>query len=1051
MSAQVPPEYVAQKRLIKDCLTRDLGYRYIGNLHDQFNKPVNEETLTDYLIGRGYPQSAVAKAVRELTALAGNRMKSLYEVNHEVYSLLRYGISYHERVGEKDKRLHFIDWEHPELNRFEVAEEVTVLRTAGSQAKRPDIVIYVNGIALGMFELKSSCVEASQGVRQLLTNQKKEYIQGFFSTEQLLFAGNESQGLFYGVIETPEKFYVQWREDKKATDDVSVHVRKLIGATDNRLQQSVISLCHKQRFLSLIHDFIIFDAGRKKVARHNQFFANMAARPFIERGEGGIIWNTQGSGKSLIMAWLSQWITEHIDDSRVVIITDREELDKQIADLFGDINRKIQRATSGEDLRNILNRKATDKNHPNNEQVVCSLIHKYGHNAGKDSDIEQYRRELLDDLPADYEAKGTIIAFIDEAHRTNSGKLHEAVRLLMPKATLIGFTGTPILKKDKKTTHEIFGPYIHTYKFNEGVEDHVILDLRYEARDIDQDLSNEAKIDQWFDIKTAGLTDVAKNRLKSSWSTLKKLYSSKDRLEKIVADVMFDMQTKPRLKSDRGTAMLVAGSINEACKYWELFTSRGFKRCAVVTSYGPADSAVRTSTTDLDQEGEDEYKKRIYEQMLDGQTAADFEETVKEQFKKEPAKMKLLIVVDKLLTGFDAPSASYMYIDKSMQDHDLFQAICRVNRPDDPTKDYGYIVDYKDLFRSVQLAFEDYTSDAFDGYDKDDVAGLIKKRTTEAKAKMEGARKSLNQLLSEVDEPKDDAAHIRFLVSAPLDAEGTDEKANKRNQFYALVSTLTRAFAGCADHLVADFGYSETDVTRLRSEIHTYNKLKDAVMLAAGDWIDLKPYQEDMRFILDTYVTAGDSTVVSKLDDTPLVDLLLQSDSTTPIDSIIDPITSDPNGKSEIIEGNLIREIIRKLPMNQTYYGKMSELLKQVIEERKLQALSYKEYLRQITELARKIHSPELAGGYPEQVRSSSARRALFDFVGEDTDLAIALDEGIMHSKEPGWLENQQKQQRIRRAIFQVLSKHGYTEDDALEQTDKILDLAMRQDEYFDD
>ena len=1051
MSVVVSSEFETQKRLIKDCLVNDLGYDYIGNLHDQFNKPVDEKRLTAYLYSRGYPRSGVVKAVKELRDLGEDRVTSLYELNKKVYSLLRYGITYSEPGQKEKKRLHYIDWEHPELNEFAVAEEVTVRYTTGKKSKRPDIVLYVNGIAVGMFELKKSCVEASQGIRQLITNQKREYISGFFTTQQLLFAGNVTQGLFYGTIETPEKFYLQWREDPKATDPVSVDVQHLRDQTKNPLRQGVISLCEKRRLLQIIHDFVIFDAGVKKVPRPNQLFANLAARPFIERGEGGIIWNTQGSGKSLIMAWLAKWIIEHVDDSRVVIITDRDELDKQIRDLFIDIDEKIRRAKSGADLRAILNK--------SDDRVVCSLIHKYGHNAGKDSGIDSYRRELLDNLPADYEAKGHIVAFIDEAHRTNSGKLHEAVRQLMPGATLIGFTGTPLLKKDKKTTLEVFGPYIHTYKFNEGVADGVVLDLRYEARDIDQDLSSEAKIDQWFEAKTAGLTQTAQDKLKASWSTLNKLYSSKERLQKIVNDIIFDMQTKPRLQRERGTAMLVAGSIYQACRYWELFQMAGFKRCAVVTSYEPTDASVRTSTSDPDQESEDEYKKRIYERMLGGQTVKDFEDEAKRLFKDEPAKMKLLIVVDKLLTGFDAPSSTYLYIDKSMRDHDLFQAICRVNRPDDPSKDYGYIVDYKDLFRSVQSAFADYTSEAFEGYDKEDVEGLIKQRALEAKAKMEGARDSLHQLLSEVPAPRDDAAHIRFFCEPPAGEDEADADSRKRSTFYGLVSALTRSFANCADRLVTDFNYTDADVAKIRMDAHNYNQLKDAVMLAAQDWIDLRSYQEDMRFILDTYVTAQDSTVVSKLDDTPLVELLLDNASTTPIDQILGGITGDDNAKAEIIDANLISEIIRKMPMNQTYYGKMSELLKRLIGERRLGALSYAEYLRQVTELARRIHSPEETENYPVPIRDSQAKRALYDFAKEQSDfdgldiedVASQVHLAIVDSVEVGWLANRAKQQRIKNAIAQTLEDYELLEPRIDQLVEEIYELATRQEEYFDD
>lgn len=774
----VSREYETQKKLLKSWLVNELGYRYLGNLHDEYNDPVKPDLLRAHLEKAGYSDALIKRAIQRMVTLSKNQSMGLYALNKEMYSLLRYGDKPKETPNSKNVTVHYINWDDPEANDFAVAEEVTVPRNVEERNKRPDVVIYVNGIALGMFELKRSSVSAGEGIRQLLTNQKSENIPGFFSTEQLLFAGNESEGLFYGVIETPEKFYLQWSEDEKASNPLSLKIRELIGSDKNKLRAGVISLCQKERFLEMVENFMIFDAGRKKTARHNQFFANVAARKYIQNNEGGIIWNTQGSGKSLIMVWLTKWIIENIDNSRVVIITDREELDEQIKDLFFDVGETITRAKSGADLRDLLNK--------NEDSIICSLIHKYGYNAGKDSDIELYRKQLLDNLPADYKAKGHIVAFIDECHRTNSGKLHEAVRLLMPDATIIGFTGTPLLQKDKKTSLEVFGPYIHTYKFDEGVRDGVILDLRYEARDVDQYLSSAEKTDQWFEAKTAGLTECGKAQLKRSWATLSKLYSSKDRLQRIVADIMADMVNLPRLKQDRGTAMLVAGSIYEACRYYDLFTSSGFNKCAIVTSYVPSDSNVRTATSDLDEPGEAEYKESVYRRMLGGESIQDFETRVKEEFKKEPAKMKLLIVVDRLLTGFDAPSATYLYIDKSMRDHDLFQAICRVNRPDDDSKDYGFIVDYKDLFRSVQLVIDEYTSGAFDDYAKEDVDGLIKNRYNEAKAEMVGALHSLDDLLSPVDEPEEDAEYIQFFCGDSDDDAQTDENAAKRDTLYSL-------------------------------------------------------------------------------------------------------------------------------------------------------------------------------------------------------------------------------------------------------------------------
>ncbi|MCT7703873.1 MAG: DEAD/DEAH box helicase family protein, partial [Lactobacillus iners] len=428
------------------------------------------------------------------------------------------------------------------------------------------------------------------------------------------------------------------------------------------------------------------------------------------------------------------------------------------------------------DLRNILNR--TDGS------IICSLIHKYGNNAGKQSDIAAYAKELQNNLEPGFSAKGHIIAFIDECHRTNSGKLHEAVKVIMPDAILIGFTGTPLLSKDKKkkTSIEVFGPFIHTYKFDEGVKDGVVLDLRYEARDVNQDISNNEKVDTWFNIKTEGLTERAKTTLIQRWTSFQKLYSSKQRLEIIAADIRMDMITLPRLSTDRGTAMLVAGSIYDACRYWDIFTSSGFTKCAIITSYEPTDASVRTAATDPNKESEEEYKKRIYEKMLDGKTVSDFETEVKKKFKEEPGQMKLLIVVDKLLTGFDAPSATYIYIDKSMRDHDLFQAICRVNRPNGDDKDYGYIIDYKDLFRNVQTAMIDYTSGAFDDYDKKDIDGLLKSRYDEAQAEMVGARKSLEDLFDNV-EGNEDTDYINYFCGENSESE---EKTGLREKLYSL-------------------------------------------------------------------------------------------------------------------------------------------------------------------------------------------------------------------------------------------------------------------------
>ncbi|MDY0211110.1 MAG: HsdR family type I site-specific deoxyribonuclease [Acholeplasma sp.] len=1014
-----------------------LGYTYLGNLEEQNNTAIKEDLLRKYLLRKGYIKHQVDIALNEIVIKSKNQVNSLYNNNQDIYSLLRYGL---QGVKGKDKSrntVHYIDWVNPENNDFYVAEEVSVLCFNQIEKKRPDLVIYVNGIALAIFELKRSSVSIGEGIRQNLTNQKKEYIQTFFNTIQLIFAGNESEGLKYGTIETSEKYFLTWKEDEKATDHLSLEIHNLKSKEENRLRDGIVSLCHKKRLLMFIHDFIIFDAGIKKVARHNQFFANISAQESIISKKGGIIWNTQGSGKSLIMVWLAKWIIENIEDSRVVVITDREELDDQIESLFFDVNEKVKRAKSGSHLRDILNK--------NEDSIISSLIHKYGHNATKESDIDLYLKELVRDLPKDFQAKGNIVAFIDECHRTNSGKLHEAVRTIMPEAILIGFTGTPLLKKDKTTSLEVFGPYIHTYKFDEGVDDGVILDLRYEARDVNQELSSNDKVDLWFDSKTLGLTDRAKSVLKQSWTTINKLYSSKQRLERIVGDIIFDMSLRARLKNDRGTAILVAGSIYEACRYWEIFNNYGFAKCAIVTSFEPTSSTVRTSTSDLTQNGEDEYKKKIYERMLNGIKQTEFEEQAIDDFKYKPAKLKLLIVVDKLLTGFDAPSATYLYIDKSMRDHDLFQAICRVNRPDGEDKDYGFIVDYMDLFRNLQTAVQDYTNEAFDNFDREDVQGLIKSRYDEAKAQMEASYISLKALIENVSDPKEDSNYIEYFCGNNSD----ENYSERRDVLYSLTSSLTRSFASCVDKLVSSYEYTETRVEEFRNTIYEFNKIKEMIKLASFDYIDLKPYEIDMRYILDTYIRAEDSTVISKLGNMSIVELLLEKSTTTPIDTLIKNLPGDDKAKAEIIENNLQHEIVKKLSSNEVYYGNLSDMLQKLIYQRRIESLSYKEYLRQVEELAQAILHPEENSYYPDNIKGKESLRAFYDFFDKDEKLAIELDFSIRNSLRPGWKENFQKQQNIKSAIYKTLVELGFDDDDdAITKTNTIFELIGRQSDY---
>ena len=715
-------ERITQNRIVQ-FFQKELGYRYLGDWQDrENNKNIEIDILTTWLKKRGVIDALINRAIRQLDAAAAlGEGKKLYYANKDVYRLLRYGVKDKEGAGELNQTVWLIDWNNPEENDFAIAEEVSI---KGENKKRPDIVLYVNGIALGVLELKRSSVSVSEGIRQNLDNQKKDFIRNFFTTMQLVMAGNDTQGLRYGMIETAEKYFLEWKEE-------------VSNPYSHRLDFHLSRICNKQRFLQIIHDFIVFDAGIKKTCRHNQFFGIEAAKRHVAKREGGIIWHTQGSGKSLTMVWLAKWIRENVRDSRVLIVTDRTELDEQIEKVFTGVEEEIYRTKSGADLVSTLNM--------SNPWLICSLVHKFGRQSDSENDAatDEFIEELKQSLPKDFKAKGDLFVFVDECHRTQSGKLHEAMKSILPEAMFVGFTGTPLMKKDKKKSIEVFGSYIHTYKFDEAVADGVVLDLRYEARDIDQNITSQKKVDEWFEAKTRGLSRLAKIQLKQKWGTMQKVLSSKSRLQQIVNDILLDMDTKPRLMDGYGNAMLVCSSVYQACKAYEMFSQTDLAgKVAIVTSFQPTAASIKGEETG---EGLTEklFKYDIYRRMLadyfeqpEEQAASrveEFEKEVKNCFIKEPGQMRLLIVVDKLLTGFDAPSATYLYIDKQMADHNLFQAICRVNRLDGDDKEYGYIVDYKDLFRSIDKAISDYTQGAFDGYDKEDVAGLLKDRLEQAR------------------------------------------------------------------------------------------------------------------------------------------------------------------------------------------------------------------------------------------------------------------------------------------------------------------------------
>jgi type I restriction enzyme R subunit len=1000
MSNPTDIERITQNRVVK-LFQEELQYTYLGNWEErEGNSNIEEELLKKYLSRKGYSDAQIKKAIFELKQVATNFNDNPYTTNYKVYKKLRYGVEVKASAGDNYETVKLINWEDPTDNDFYIAEEVTV---RGSKTKRPDVVLYINGVAIAVLELKRGIVDIGEGIRQNITNMQDRFIGPFFSTNQILFAGNDSEGLRYGSISSPEKFYFSWKED---VDDT----------TRLMLDKYLIKMCSKERIIELINDFVLFDGGIKKLPRVHQYFAVKEAQKYIKRYEGGIIWHSQGTGKSLAMVYIAKWILENNPKARIAIVTDRDELDKQIEGVFTDAGETIFRTRSGRDLMGKLGQPLP--------RLLCSLVHKFGK---RDVDnFEKYIQELTEN-PA--EVSGELFVFVDECHRTQSGKLHRTMKAMLPNAVFIGFTGTPLLKKDKQTSIEVFGKYIHTYKFNEGVEDGVILDLMYEARDIDQKLTSEKKVDEWFKAKTRGLNDFQRAELKKKWGTMQNVLSSRSRMEKIVTDIEFDFATKRLLMSSRSNAILVANSIYEACEYYKLFQKTSFKgKCAVVTSYSPNTSDVTTEDTGANTETQKEAIYNLYEEILkevipqgNKSKTETYEDWAKNKFKKEPANMKVLVVVSKLLTGFDAPSCAYIYLDKSMQDHGLFQAICRTNRVDGEDKDYGYIIDYRGLFDNVGKAISVYTSELdTEDFEAEDIAIMLEDRLDAGKNRLDNTMEELALLCEPVEPPRGTLEYIRYFCGNPENEEDLKNTALRRTQLYKKTVAFIRAYANIADEL-QEAGYTAKEIKEIEKELDFYVKLREQIKKASGETLDMKTYEADMRYLLDAYIQAEDPEDITPFEGMSLLDIISNEGVAEAIGALPKGIKANQGAIAETIENNVRKKIIKEQHVDPAFFEKISKLLHELIKLRKEGAIAYEEYLKRIAELAKQANSGQ-SDDTPNEI-TSAGMRVLYNNLDNNLELVLQVDKAIKAESPADWRGNKARENVVKRAIYETLLK----------------------------
>lgn len=1013
-----------------------LKYEYLGNLADVENSNIRVDDLRKFLITKQgcTPQMADEAITALKDAAACSQYRDLYNKGLEVYKLLRNGVSVSQGYNEVNTTVNYINWDDWSQNDFAIAEEVTVKRvTEDLKHRRPDMVVYVNGIALAVIELKRMSVSVANAIRQNRRNQEDGEICQFFTTVQLIMAGNESEGIKYGVTKTPEEFWLKWKEP---TGDPCPPSKFTVADFPNDMFRSLLQMLEPERLLEFIHDCIVYDGGIKKAARPNQYFALKAAKKRISENRGGIIWHSQGSGKSLSMVWLAQWIQEQKGDNRILIVTDRDELDRQIETGFKNTNLPPRRVRSGKELIEAINK-------PGNT-VLTTLIHKFGlglHNATEDRitisgkkaerSPENIMEAIAKALPAGFKPAGRFFVFVDECHRTQGGVLHKAMKQIMgDEVIMIGFTGTPLLKKNKLTSLEQFGPFIHTYKFDEAVRDGVILDLRYEARNVEQALeeSDKPRVDGIFETRTMGLSDRAKEALKSRWATLQKLYSSKERMERIVANICEDMILLSPLVNGYGNAMLIAGDVYQAYRYWDLFqqTPELHGKTCVVTSYDPAIGIrIEDGHSSDGHLTEEEFKHDKALEMMGDMDAVSFEQWAKKQFIENPNDMKLLIVVDKLLTGFDAPKATFLYIDRSFTDESptLFQAICRVNRKSESWKEFGYIIDYKDLFNEIHDAIEGYTTEkntnALSAFDDEDVDGLLKNRLEEGKKALDEAIEELQNYVQFVKEPKEADQYFDFFCYDQASTLAEDqlavtlENANKREGFYNLVNKLINRYLALATQML-DAGYTKEEAENIHKMVLDFSELKDAIMLRSGDMTDLKQYNAMMRQLLDRYVKAPRSEVLAKLEDLTFLQLIEdENDAERTADELTEDNNSGEPSVAETIASNTRHYIVRKRDTNPDYFDKLSDKLNKLLEDYRNKSIAYREMLVQLLMIASQSQG---RNSYPAEI-DTPLKKALYDNLDKDSELALLVYDTVDRNAQEDWRNLKARWLRLQNAV----------------------------------
>lgn len=997
-----------------DC-DRQRGSRYHVLLRDILRGQLRR--LNRYVYAGAENEFSAANIERAMEDLDEPLTDGLVRTSEKIYDALLLGKSYPETVGDGKMlsfNLRYIDWDNPQNNVFHVTEEFAVDSRDRQHNARPDIVLFINGIPIAVIECKAPHIPVDEAVGQMIRNQQATYIPQLFKFAQLVVATNKN-AVKYATAGTPKKFWSVWKEQD--ADWLQTRLKALVpDRMSTEQDRNIVSLFSRERVFELIRYFILFDANVKKVCRYQQFFAVREIMKTIaesdEHGnrQSGVIWHTQGSGKSLTMVMLAKYILMELRDChpRVVIVTDRKELDAQIAATFAHTRLTPARATSGRHLVELVNSARAD--------VITSIINKF--NTVERQEIKNPSRDIF--------------VLVDESHRSNYGLMATRMRSVFHNACYIGFTGTPLMKSEKNTMAR-FGRLIHKYTIRDGVEDGAIVPLIYEGRFVEQKVDEE-NIDLWFKQTTRRLTEAQREDLRRKWSSIRRLTSTDARIKRIALDI--SEHFIEGYKDTGFKAMLATNYKRDAIRYLECFEQFGDLNCAVVIS--PPD--MREGVDDVD-EGADDLVVSFWNKMMQQYGDADrYEEAIKNRFCD--GEIDILIVCSKLLTGFDAPLCQVLYIDKELKEHGLLQAIARTNRLHEG-KDYGLIVDYRGLIEKLDTAMDMYSGAGLENFDGGDLKGVVVD-VMSAIGNLRSAYTQLVELFAPVGSISDAEAVEVFLA---------DDKM--RQDFYTLLCAFGRAL-----HLVlnAEQAYnalSKEERQKYQDTFIFFSKVRRSVKLQYCDAIDNAEYEPLMQNLLDTHLSvAGLKKITSPID------ILNKDDFEKELEEL-----GSLRSKADAIASRMTRSISEKRDENPAYYDSFSKRIRDALALYKEKVISEAEYLAKMRTIMEDYHAGRSTVSYPERIKNNvhaqaffGVLTALFDEVEDERitpDFVAEVSEEITkivasHS-QVDWTNNKTIHDRISQDIDDLFYK--YEKEHGLKLSfdliDKIIDnvktVALRR------